>query len=515
MPAAAILLMALALFGGQDTKPKKIVLIAGPLDTHPKDTHEYERNVILLKHCLMTSPSLKNVRVDVHFNGWPEDPTTLDDADTIFITSRGSDAKKPENHPFYVGDRLALLEKQMARGCGLIQFHWSTFNPVQHHDRVTEWVGGYFDAEGPDGKWVSKLATREWQTTIGTPDHPIARGVRPFIVNEEFYFNLRFRDDDPRLKPILKCSEGTVGYAVERKDGGRGFGFTGGHFYANWWNPDFRKLVLNAIAWTAKIDVPTAGVESTLGDPIRITILTGTHYPAHEWKITTPAFISVVEQDPRVQITVTEDLNDLTKLEKQHALVLNYMNWQKPGLSDEQKQALIRFFERGGGLVVFHGATGVWNSSLCPKDSHWPEFADRITARWWASNSGHDNFGPVHVENVAPDHEITRGLAAFDTQDELYVKLGGQNGVPLVVAHSKVAGGKEPLAWAHTYGKGRVFVTALGHGVVSIRSAGALFRRATAWAAGAPPLAFDPPAAPTGKAIARPGDWAPKAKPQD
>lgn len=509
---ACLAALVLAVAAGQEAKPKKIVLIAGSLDSHPKDTHEYERNVILLKHLLMTAPATKGARVEVHFNGWPADPATLDDADTLFITSAGSEAKTPGNHPFYAGDRLPILEKQMARGCGLVQFHWSTFNPVKHHDQITEWVGGYFDAEsGPDGKWFSKLATREWQTTIATPDHPVARGVNPFTVKEEFYFNLRFRVDDPRLKPILRCSEGTVGYAVERKDGGRGFGFTGGHFYANWWNPDFRKLVLNAIAWTAKIDVPAAGVDSALEDPVRVTILTGHHYPAHEWKITTPAFIQVVEQDPRVHVSVTQDLNDLARLEKQHVLVVNYMNWGKPGLSEEQKQALIAFFRRGGGLVVFHGATGVWNASICPKDSHWPEFADKITARWWDTKSGHDDFGPFRVDNVAPDHEITRGLPAFDTQDELYVRLGGENGVPVVAAHSKVAGKQEPLAWAHTYGKGRVFVTALGHGVVSIRSAGALLRRATVWAAGAPPLAFDPPVEQTEKTIVRPGTWtAPK-----
>jgi type 1 glutamine amidotransferase len=493
----------------QEPKPKEIVLIAGSLDTHPKDTHEYERNIILLKHCLLTS--LKNIRVETHFGGWPADPSTLGDADTIFFTSGGSERGNAERNPIYVGDRLSVLEKQMARGCGLIQFHWSTFNPVQYQDRILEWVGGFFDAEsGPDGKWYSKLSTREWQTRVATPDHPIARGVRPFTVKEEFYYNLRFRDGDPRLKPILVCSEGTVGYAVERPDGGRGFGFTGGHFFANWWNPDFRKLLLNAIAWTAKIEVPPPGVESTLEDPLRVTILTGHHYPAHEWKITTPALIQVVEQDPRVRITVAEDVGDL-QLENQHVLVINYMNWGKPGLTDDQKQALVGFFERGGGLVVFHGATGVWNSSICPKESEWPEFRDKITARWWASSSGHDDFGPVRVEIVAPDHEITRGLGAFDTQDELYVRLGGQNGVPLVAAQSKVAAHKEPLAWAHSYGKGRVFVTALGHGVVSIRSAGALFRRATVWATGAPPLAFDPPTAgESQKTIDRPGTWKPK-----
>ena len=51
-----------------------------------------------------------------------------------------------------------------------------------------------------------------------------------------------------------------VAWAVERDDGGRGFGFTGGHVHWNWANPNFRKLVLNAIAWCAKVDPPRDGV---------------------------------------------------------------------------------------------------------------------------------------------------------------------------------------------------------------------------------------------------------------
>ena len=53
-----------------------------------------------------------------------------------------------------------------------------------------------------------------------------------------------------------------LAWVVERPDGGRGFGFTGGHFHKNWGDPNFRKLVLNAILWTAGLDVPAAGVES-------------------------------------------------------------------------------------------------------------------------------------------------------------------------------------------------------------------------------------------------------------
>jgi hypothetical protein len=54
----------------------------------------------------------------------------------------------------------------------------------------------------------------------------------------------------------------TTAWAFERKGGGRGFGFTGGHFHHNWGNDNQRKLVLNAILWTAKAEVPVEGVPS-------------------------------------------------------------------------------------------------------------------------------------------------------------------------------------------------------------------------------------------------------------
>src|SRR5437660_12725320 len=83
---------------------KKIVLIAGPITGHPKEAHEYEKNVILLKHLLDTSPDLLGkARVEAHFKGWPDDPSTLDDADAIFLTSDGTD-REEKNHPLYFRD---------------------------------------------------------------------------------------------------------------------------------------------------------------------------------------------------------------------------------------------------------------------------------------------------------------------------------------------------------------------------------------------------------------------------
>jgi hypothetical protein len=119
------------------------------------------------------------------------------------------------------------------------------------------------------------------------------RGVKPFEIQDEWYFHMRFRDGMKGITPILAAvppestmsrpdgpHEGnpevreavkrgdleTVAWACQRADGGRGFGFTGAHYHKNWGNDDFRKLVLNAILWTAKIEVPSEGVASQVTD---------------------------------------------------------------------------------------------------------------------------------------------------------------------------------------------------------------------------------------------------------
>ncbi|MGV3774397.1 MAG: hypothetical protein ACO1QB_15965, partial [Verrucomicrobiales bacterium] len=56
----------------------------------------------------------------------------------------------------------------------------------------------------------------------------------------------------------------TMMWTFERADGGRGFGFTGGHKHKNWGDENYRKVVLNALAWIAKAEVPENGMESTL-----------------------------------------------------------------------------------------------------------------------------------------------------------------------------------------------------------------------------------------------------------
>jgi hypothetical protein len=71
------------------------------------------------------------------------------------------------------------------------------------------------------------------------------------------------RSGNPTVRKAVQAGEPQhLCWVVERADGGRGFGFTGGHWHWNWGNDNFRKVVLNAIVWVAGMDVPTGGVVS-------------------------------------------------------------------------------------------------------------------------------------------------------------------------------------------------------------------------------------------------------------
>ena len=71
------------------------------------------------------------------------------------------------------------------------------------------------------------------------------------------------RSGNPDVRKAIANGEAQhVAWAYDRPDGGRGFGFTGGHVHANWADDNFRKIMLNAIVWTANVEVPEDGVPS-------------------------------------------------------------------------------------------------------------------------------------------------------------------------------------------------------------------------------------------------------------
>lgn len=491
-----------------EVKPqaKKIVILAGA-KSHPAGFHEYIKSARLVKAMLEKNGRGK-FAVEIFYD-WPDDETALDYADAIVCISDGRDGHLFRDASFLVPERVPVIARQMKRGCGLVTFHFSTFAPDIYGDQVLQWSGGYFDWQDEKGQrnWYSAILNSDTEVIPATPSHPVCRGVKPFKINEEFYYNIRFPDNRAGWSPVLtvpalnsdKPDGNVVAWAIERKDGSRGFGTTMGHHFANWENDDFRKLVLNGIVWAAGSEVPAGGVNAPFYDDRAVTellfgkrrkalILTGDNIEAHEWPKTTAALQHLFEDQSPFHIDISTGIEDLGQysLSDYDLLILNYCNWNHPQpLSDPAKQSFTDYLSSGGGLLILHFSNGAFHSSL-PNASatDWPEYR-KICRRVWdhSANSAHDAYGTFTVNIRSRSHSITKGVKDFVTTDELYYNQKGSEPIDtLLSARSKDTGKDEPLAWAYQYGNGRVFQTVLGHNAQSYTSDG--FRRVLLQAAG-------------------------------
>jgi len=214
----------------------------------------------------------------------------------------------------------------------------------------------------------------------------------------------------------------------------------------------------------------------------RVLLVTGEDYPGHKWKTTTPALKGQLEQDPRLAIDVLDDLTLLesTQLSDYDVVVMHFKNYDPKVPGKAGYDNLTQFVREGGGLVIVHFACGAFQ-----------EFKDdfvKVAGRVWNPElRAHDPFGKFQVEIIDNEHPITRGLAPFETTDELYTCLDGQTPIKVLAeARSKVDQRRYPMAFVLPYGKGRVFHSVLGHdpAALNVPGVGTLFRRSTAWAAG-------------------------------
>ena len=212
----------------------------------------------------------------------------------------------------------------------------------------------------------------------------------------------------------------------------------------------------------------------------RVLIVTGIDYPGHKWQETTPVLAVALTNDSRLQVDVLADpyLLGETDLKPYSAVILHFMNWEKPDPNEKAQENLRSFVDRGGGMVMIHFACGAFRD--------WPEFGN-LAGRIYDRTNTHDPRGPFRVEIANTNHAITRGISSFAVDDELYTCLTGDKPIDLLAsARSKVTQQNHPMAFVHRYGKGRVFQTPLGHDVKALRSGQTLelIRRGTLWAAG-------------------------------
>jgi type 1 glutamine amidotransferase len=251
----------------QPTDPSltKIVLVAGRQSHGPGD-HEFFAGSAILMNLLKQTPGVFPVMAR---DGWPKNPKTFENAKAVVFYMDGGGG-----HPILQQDHKAVVQKLIDSGVGFANLHYAVEYPKSQSDHVLQWLGGYYE--------TGFSTNPHWDGDFkNLPQHEITRGVHPFKIRDEWYFNIRFNPGNEKVTPILKATppdnvrgtpaakehpgrEEIVAWAFERPGGGRSFGFTGGHTHKNWGNEDFRRLVTNAILWSAHVEVPKDGAKAEM-----------------------------------------------------------------------------------------------------------------------------------------------------------------------------------------------------------------------------------------------------------
>ena len=238
--------------------------------------------------------------------------------------------------------------------------------------------------------------------------------------------------------------------------------------------------------------------------PAKIAVLIVTGQNGHDWRGTTPLLRKILEDTEKFEVRVTEEFRGAgpETLAPYDVVVLNYFERGRPELrwGDRADNALLDFVRSGKGLVIYHFSTAAFDG--------WTEF-EKMSAGNWRPNNGHHSARHSFVVDLKDsEHPITKGLKLSFPQpnDELYGNLRWQPAGSyhvLATAYDDHAlyqasrtdsrapqplmgpGANEPMLWTVGYGKGRVFVTALGHDGETVQTPAFMttFARGAEWAA--------------------------------
>jgi type 1 glutamine amidotransferase len=263
-------------------KPKKIVFFAGPRDHGGGARHDYPGDLQVLAKCLETSSNLKGVTTTLHVGSVLTNIMDYRDADCFVILS-SADARPGETHPLfppnnltdrkdYTGETKELLnefDKMVKSGKGVVILHYAIeATNLKAKDYYMQWLGGVWR----DGRWSNPLGQWSIKPIEASKGHPVLRGVNPFDYRDEIFCPNQAEPRDPRRTDLLfastdRSNQGTrtnvvAAWAYQRDDAGRGFFFGGIDYHNAMLNENYRRFLLNGIAWAAKMEIPTGGIQS-------------------------------------------------------------------------------------------------------------------------------------------------------------------------------------------------------------------------------------------------------------
>ncbi len=270
----------------QNVPTKVIYFLAGPKDHAGEEgsgRHETRRDLLVLQHCIDSIANVKGVKIVTKFlyKRSALDIEDLKGVDAIIIESSAEGSSKERAHPLFppseanarTYDRatlayLAQVDSLHKAGMGIMVLHWgiTTTNP-----KATQYHMSWFGEASLSGYTRNPLGFWSVTPIKNAQSHPILRGVGPWNYKDEIFSRMVVNSADPYRTDLLtgtaeKSNQGAaepLGIAsAYDKNGARGVLWGGMDYHSALLNENYRRFVLNAILWTAGIDVPAGGVKS-------------------------------------------------------------------------------------------------------------------------------------------------------------------------------------------------------------------------------------------------------------
>ena len=276
-------------------------------------------------------------------------------------------------------------------------------------------------------------------------------------------------------------------------------------------------------------------------EPNRIMLLDGeSGGPYHKWQLTTPVLKKQLEETGLFQVDVVtappaggDFSNFKPEFKKYAGIVFNY-DAPDGRWSQDLKNSFEQYVKEGGGVVIVHAADNAFPG--------WEAFNDMIGVGGWrgrnekagpfwyykdgklisdpspGSAGAHGNRVPFQMTVRDANHPIVKGLPPvwMHQGDELYSRMRGPGKNMTVLAtgfsdpQNRGSGRDEPMLMVLSYGKGRIFHTALGHDINGMSAVDFVvtLQRGTEWAATGKVTQKVPPVYPTANTVAYRADLA-------
>lgn len=161
----------------------------------------------------------------------------------ITILARANVAAANSDETWLKSESALALREQVQQGHGLLAIHGG----VARYDKlpaVNDLLGGAF-VRHPDACAITLEPVRT---------HQVTNGVKTFTVQDEHYF-ISPLSADVRVILHSRSVHGVQPAGWTRSEGlGRVCVLTPGHNLEVWLHPEFQRLLLNALRWTAKLN---------------------------------------------------------------------------------------------------------------------------------------------------------------------------------------------------------------------------------------------------------------------